>query len=388
MHDQSVASSGGLSGVRVLDFSRVLAGPYASMTLGDLGADVIKIESPRGDDTRSWLPPTDPQGLSTYFAAVNRNKRSVALDLSGPEGETARRLAETADVIIENFRPGTMARFGLSYEDVSRINPRIVYCSISGFGEGAGAELRGYDLLVQATGGLMSVTGTPEGAPTKAGTAVIDVIAGLQSATGVLAALHERERSGRGQRITIDLLSTGLAALANQSSAALLAEVVPGRLGNRHPSIAPYEDFPTAEGTLVIAVGNDSQFRALATTLGRPELADDPEFQTNELRVSHRARLVAELTEAMSSAGAEEWTERLTANGVPAGPVRTVPDAIRFADSLGLAPVQTLQDTGTKTIASPIRLSRTPVTYRTAPPRAPGTDPHIEWTTAPMAQKA
>lgn len=359
---------GALAGVRVADFSRVLAGPYATMTLADFGADVIKVEPPAGDDTRHWKPPVDSAGEATYFGSVNRNKRSVALDLATEAGRAeARRLAASADVVVENFRPGVMDRFGLSYDDVRAANPGVVYCSITGFGTGEGATLAGYDLLVQAVGGLMSITGEPEGEPSKAGVALVDVLCGQNAVAGILLALRDRDRTGVGQRVEVNLLQSLLSALTNQAASTLATGRAPRRLGNRHPSIAPYAVFPAADRDLVIAVGNDRQFRALAGLLGVPALADDPRYATNEARVAHRDLLHAELEAALAAASAGHWVGALTDAGVPAGLVNDVAEAIAFADSLGLEPVVELG--ASRTVANPIGLSEAAPDYRTPPPR-------------------
>src|SRR4051794_6649028 len=283
-----------LARLQILDFSRVLAGPLATMTLADLGAEVTKVERPgTGDDTRSWGPPHDEAGEATYFQAVNRNKRSIVLDLGDPgDLADARRFALESDVVVENFRPGVMAKLGLGYEELATARPELVYCSITGFGgSGAGAELPGYDLLVQALGGLMSVTGEPDGEPLKVGVALVDVIAGLYAAVGILAALEHRRESGEGQLVEVDLLSALLAGLVNQSSAYTVAGVVPGRMGIRHPSLAPYELLRGGGGGLVLAVGNDRQFRQLCEAVGEPALADDERFATNPARVENRDEL-------------------------------------------------------------------------------------------------
>lgn len=356
-----------LEGLLVADFSRVLAGPLTAMTLGDLGADVIKVESPAGDETRTWQPPTDDQGRSTYFLTVNRNKRSVVLDLKDPDDQKlARELARRADVLIENFKPGTMDRFGLGYEDVSARNPGIVYCSISGFGEAGGRDLPGYDPLVQALSGLMSVTGPAEGGGHKVGVALVDVIAGLNAATGILAALRARDRDRIGQRVSIDLLSTALAALANQGSSFLNTAVSPSRLGNVHPSIEPFSTFESADGSLMICAGNDAQFQKLATTIGAPSLIEDPRFRTNADRVANRDDLRAELESRLRLDSAEYWSGALGDAGVPAGPVNDVGAGFGLAESLGLEPVDEIE--GVRTARSPISLSATPAETRSAPP--------------------
>ena len=371
------ASPGALSPLRVLDFSRVLAGPFATMMLADLGAAVTKVERPGGgDETRSWGPPFDERGEATYFQAVNRNKGSVVIDLADEEGlAEARRLALAADVLVENFRPGVMARLGLGLDSLAAANPGLVYCSITGFGSGErGAELPGYDLLIQALGGLMSITGQPGGEPTKVGVALVDVLAGLFATVGILAALRHRDATGEGQLVEVDLFSSLLAALVNQGSAYTVAGVVPGRLGNRHPSIAPYELFPTAAGELVLAVGNDRQFAALCETLGAPELADRAEYAANPARVEHREALAAELTRLLAARPAAEWAELLTAARVPAGVVNDLAGAFALAASLGLDPTVSLPrpDGGTVELTrNPIRLAKTPPIYRSAPPELP-----------------
>lgn len=362
---------GPLDGIVVADFSRVLAGPYATMLLGDLGAEVIKVERPgHGDDTRAWGPPYTEQGQSTYFAGVNRNKAARAIDLRTEEGRAAARaLALSADVMVENFKPGALAKMGLGYDDLSQENPRLIYCSISGFGSGEGRDLPGYDLLVQAMGGLMSVTGPDPGQPTKAGVALVDVITGLHASVGILAALHHRDASGEGQHIEVNLLSSLLSALVNQSSAYVAGGVVPGILGNAHPSISPYEVYATADRPLVIAVGNDGQFTALAEVLGAPELAEAPDYATNPARVAHRIALKDRLETLLAHAGADEWQERLTGVGVPCGPINDLAQAFALAERLGLAPI--VEVDGVPTVANPIGFSASPVTYRSGPPALP-----------------
>ena len=361
------APVGVLSGIRVADFSRVLAGPYATMTLADFGADVIKVEPPAGDDTRHWRPPVDADGQATYFNSVNRGKRSIAVDLGTDEGRLqAQTLAASADVVVENFRPGVMARFGLDYDSVRAQNPGAVYCSITGFGAGEGAALAGYDLLVQAVGGLMSITGAPDGEPAKAGVALVDVLCGLNAVAGILLALRERDRTGAGQRVEVNLLHSLLSALTNQASSTLQTGAAPRRLGNAHPSIAPYAVFRAADRELVIAVGNDRQFAALCAVLGMPQLAADPRYATNADRVVHREQLAADLEHGLSTATAADWAQRLTVAGVPAGLVNDVAEAIDFAASLGLDPVVSLG--ATRTVSSPIGLSATPAAPHTPPP--------------------
>ena len=363
---------GPLAGVRVADFSRVLAGPYATMLLADFGADVIKVEPPSGDDTRGWLPPVDAAGRSTYFGGVNRNKRSVVLDLAYAAGlAEARRLAASADVVVENFRPGVMARFGLDYEGVRASNPGVVYCSITGFGTGDGATLAGYDLLVQAVGGLMSITGEPDGEPSKVGVALVDVLTGQNALAGILLALRDRDRIGTGQLVEVNLLQSLLSALTNQASSTLATGRAPRRMGNRHPSIAPYAVFRAADRELVIAVGNDKQFRALASVLGASGLAEDARFASNAERVAHRDELHEEIEAALAAASAAHWVEDLTRAGVPAGLVNDVAEAVTFAESLGLEAVVELGDTARpphRSIANPIGLDAARPRYRTPPP--------------------
>jgi crotonobetainyl-CoA:carnitine CoA-transferase CaiB-like acyl-CoA transferase len=365
-----------LGDVRILDFSRVLAGPFATMMLADLGAEVIKVERPgTGDETRSWGPPNDAHGNATYFQAVNRNKHSVALDLAADAGrQRALELAEQADVIVENFRPDVMDKLGLGYEALAAANPRLVYCSITGFGAGEGAQLPGYDLLVQAVGGLMSITGAPGGEPQKVGVAVVDVLAGLFASVGILAALRHRDATGEGQRLQVDLFSSLLAALVNQGSAYTVGGVVPGRMGNAHPSISPYELYATGDGEVVLAVGNERQFAALCTVLEAPELASDPRFDGNRNRVANRDALKAELLSRLARRPASEWVALLSAARVPAGVVNDVAGAFALAASLGMEPIVDVPAPDGSTVAltrNPIGLSRTPPTYRSAPPALP-----------------
>jgi crotonobetainyl-CoA:carnitine CoA-transferase CaiB-like acyl-CoA transferase len=365
-----------LPSLRVLDFSRVLAGPYATMILGDLGAEVTKIERPgAGDDTRAWGPPYDEAGNATYFLSVNRNKRSLVLDLRRPADlDKARELAGETDVLVENFRPGLMDELGLGYEQLKQDNPGLIYCSISGFGAQA-AHLPGYDLLVQALGGLMSITGPADGHPHKVGVALVDVLAGLFATIGILAAVTHRATSGEGQRVEVDLLSSLLSAMVNQSAAYTAAGVVPQRMGNRHPSIAPYEPLACADGELVVAVGNDRQFASLCSVLGAPELARDARFASNASRVAHRDQLIAVLERCLAERPASEWAAELTEARVPAGVVNDIAGAFRLAESLGLDPIVSLaREDGTEVRLprNPIRLSATSPAYRLAPPELAG----------------
>jgi crotonobetainyl-CoA:carnitine CoA-transferase CaiB-like acyl-CoA transferase len=322
-----------LEGIRVLDLSRVLAGPYCTMLLADLGADVVKVERPgEGDETRTWGPPY-AGGEAAYFLSVNRGKRSIAVDLGKPEGqEVVRRLARASDVVLENFRRGTAKRFGVAYDDLERDNPRLVYCSISGFGSREPAGRPGYDFVVQAESGLMAITGDDDGPPTKVGVAVVDVLTGYAAATSILAALTARAESGRGTQLEVSLLDAALSALVNVAAAALATGAEPRRFGNAHPNIVPYQTFEAADGVLAVAAANDGLFRRLCDVLGRPELAGDDRFRTNPLRVDHREELVPELQRVFASRPAAEWLEKLDAAGVPAGKVRGVLDALAAAE--------------------------------------------------------
>jgi crotonobetainyl-CoA:carnitine CoA-transferase CaiB-like acyl-CoA transferase len=357
---------GPLSGIVVADFSRVLAGPYATMLLADLGAEVIKVESPAGDDTRHWVPPMRDD-VGTYFLAINRNKRSIVLDLGDPEDKAvAHALATRADVFIHNFKPGGLDRFGLDYGSVAALNARSIYCSISGFGSAGGAALPGYDLLVQGMSGLMSLTGSPDGSPYRAGISVFDVMTGLHSAIGILAALHHRDVTGEGQQIETNLLSTALSALVNQTSAYVAGGVVPHRMGNSHLSLFPYEPLATGDGDLIVVAGNDSQFRKLVTALGSPGLADDNRFATVGKRNDNREELRPLLLERLASKSAQDWFAVLSDAGVPCGPINDVRGGVELADRLGLEPV--VLAGGIPTVRNPIRMSATPASYDLAPP--------------------
>jgi len=367
------ASIGPLADVQVLDFSRVLAGPFATMMLGDLGAEIIKVERPgSGDETRAWGPPYDSNGEATYFQALNRNKHSIALDLKDPQDlARAQKLATVADVLVENFRPGLLDGLGLGYDHLSARNASLIYCSITGFGRGEGAALTGYDLLVQALGGLMSITGAPDGEPQKVGVALVDVLAGLFASVGILAALRHRERTGRGQRVEVSLLAALLGALINQGSAFTIAGVVPRRMGNAHPSISPYELYRAADRELVVAVGNDRQFAALCQAISAPELARDRRFDTNAHRVENREALREALERLLVKRPALDWLERLGEARVPAGCVNDIAEAVALATRLGLDPVVEVGRDGggpVRLLRNPIELSETPVSYRTAPP--------------------
>jgi crotonobetainyl-CoA:carnitine CoA-transferase CaiB-like acyl-CoA transferase len=379
--------AGPLSGLLVADFSRVLAGPYCTMLLGDLGADVIKVESPAGDDTRNWVPPVTSDGVSTYYLAINRNKRSVALDLRQPADlAAARELARRADILVQNFKPGGLARFGLDYESVSAANPAVIYASISGFGAGGGKDLPGYDLMVQAMSGLMSLTGDPEGPPYRSGISLFDVMSGLHTAIGILAALHHRDATGRGQHVEASLLASALSGMVNQTSAQVAGRVVPFRMGNSHPSLYPYEPIPTGDGDLIVTAGNDAQFRRLCEVLGMPQLADDPRFARNENRTANRDQLRPLLAGRLATRPAADWFGELIAAGVPCGPINTVDRGIAFAERIGLEPVA-VSGSGpdaVPTIRHPLTFSVTPPRYDLPPPRL---DQHGEqiraWLAAP-----
>lgn len=375
---------GALAGVRVLDLSRVLAGPWAGQLLADLGADVVKVERPgAGDDTRAWGPPwlNDPEGNSTgesaYYLSANRNKRSVTIDIATAEGQDlVRRLAGKADVVLENFKVGGLTHYGLDYASLKAINPRLVYCSITGFGQtGPYASRAGYDFLIQGMGGLMSLTGRPDGTegagPIKVGVALTDIMTGLYATVAALAALKRREQSGEGQHIDLALLDVQIATLANQAANYLVGGIVPRRMGNAHPNIVPYQEFPTADGYMIVAVGNDGQFANLCKTLGKPEWASDERFVTNPQRVKHRSELIALIHGMTVRRTTDEWVAAMEAAGVPCGPINTL-DRV-FADPQVKARGTRIEMShplakAVALVANPIRLSESPVQYRCAPP--------------------
>jgi crotonobetainyl-CoA:carnitine CoA-transferase CaiB-like acyl-CoA transferase len=363
-------AAGPLAGILVADFSRILAGPYATMLLADMGADVIKVEGPAGDDTRTWINP-DRDGVSTYYLGINRGKRSIALDLRDEsDAEVARELARRADVLIENFKPGGLARYRLDYDTVRATNPGVIYSSITGFGAGKGSHVPGYDLMVQAMSGLMSLTGDPDGPPYRAGISVFDVMAGNHALIGILAALRHRDRSGEGQLVEVNLLSSALTGLVNHSSAYVAGGVVPYRMGNAHPSVFPYEPLPTKDDDIIIAAANDRQFRKLCEVLGIPEVADDPRFARNVDRTANREELRPLLVGRLALRGAVEWFDALVAVGVPCGPIQTIDGGFAMAERFGLDPVVEA-GTGERampTTRHPIRFSATPVGYRLPPP--------------------
>jgi crotonobetainyl-CoA:carnitine CoA-transferase CaiB-like acyl-CoA transferase len=361
---------GPLAGLLVADFSRILAGPYASMLLADLGAEVVKVESPTGDDTRTWVPPVRGE-RSTYYLAINRNKRSIALDFKDADDVAlAHELAARADIVIENFKPGGLTKFGLDYESVAGNNPAVVYASISGFGSTGGASLPGYDLIVQAISGLMSLTGDPDGEPYRAGISIFDVMSGMQATIGILAALRHRAATGDGQHVEVNLLSTALSGMVNQASAYVAGGVVPHRMGNSHPSLFPYEPLPTADGELIITAGNDGQFARLCKVLGVPELVDDPRFGRNQDRTANRDELRPLLVEKLKTRSRMDWFEELLAAGVACGPINTVDEGVAFAEKVGLDPVVMVGegDAAVPTVRNPITFSATPARYDLPPP--------------------
>ncbi|MGX0959086.1 crotonobetainyl-CoA:carnitine CoA-transferase CaiB-like acyl-CoA transferase [Pseudomonas viridiflava] len=375
---------GALSHIRVLDLSRVLAGPWAGQILADLGADVIKVERPVcGDDTRSWGPPflKDEAGQNTteaaYYLSANRNKQSVTIDFTRPEGQRlVRELVAKSDIVIENFKVGGLAAYGLDYASLKAVNPKLIYCSITGFGQtGPYAKRAGYDFMIQGLGGLMSLTGRPDGdeggGPVKVGVALTDILTGLYSTTAILAALAHRDQSGVGQYIDMALLDVQVACLANQAMNYLTTGIAPRRLGNAHPNIVPYQDFPAADGDFILTVGNDSQFRKFAEVAGQSQWATDPRFLTNKLRVANRGELIPLIRQATVFKTTAQWVDELEAAGVPCGPVNDLAqvfdDPQVLARGLALELPHALGGRVAQ-VASPIRLSETPVEYRRAPP--------------------
>jgi crotonobetainyl-CoA:carnitine CoA-transferase CaiB-like acyl-CoA transferase len=376
---------GALTGIRVLDLSRVLAGPWAAQLLGDLGAEVIKVERPgTGDDTRTWGPPfvRDGQGEPTtdaaYYLCTNRNKRSITVDMQTPEGQRLlQELAQRSDVVVENFKTGSLAQYGLDYATLSALNPRLVYCAITGFGQtGPYAQRAGYDFLIQGMGGLMSITGQPDGAPgagpMKVGVALTDILTGLYAANAIQAALHARARTGRGQYIDLALLDVGVACLGNQAMNYLHSGQAPQRMGNAHPNTVPYQDFPTADGHMILATGNDGQYARFCEAAGHPEWASDPRFVRNTGRLQHREALIALLRSATVQRSTAQWIALLEKAGVPCGPINSIADV--FADpqvrARGLQMAMPhAAGAEVALVANPIRMSDTPVQYREAPPQ-------------------
>ena len=383
----TTSNAGALAGIQVLDLSRVLAGPWCTQMLADLGADVVKVERPgAGDDTRHWGPPflKDAQGNDTnqasYFTACNRNKRSVTIDMATPEGQALiRQMAQQADVVVENFKVGGLRQYGLDHESLRALNPRLIYCSVTGFGQdGPYAERAGYDLMVQAMTGLMSVTGRadsePGGGPLRVGVAVIDLFTGLYASNAILAALHARQQTGEGQHIDMALLDVGMAVLANQAAGFLATGQAPGRMGNSHPSLAPYQDFPTLDGAMLLAIGNDGQFQRFCAAAGQPEWAQDARFATNTLRVQHRAALIPAMEAVTRTRSTADWIALLEDKAVPCGPINTIAQAFDDAQvkARGLR-VDLPRSAGdgiaqVSTVASPLRLARNPPVLRHAPP--------------------
>jgi crotonobetainyl-CoA:carnitine CoA-transferase CaiB-like acyl-CoA transferase len=373
-----------LAGIRVLDLTRVLAGPWCTQNLADLGAEVVKIERPgAGDDTRAWGPPylKDQDGNATseaaYYMSANRNKLSVTVDIATPRGaQVVRELAGQSDILVENFKVGGLKKYGLDYEALREINPRLIYCSVTGFGQdGPFAERPGYDFMIQGMGGLMSITGErdglPGGGPQKAGVAVTDIITGMYAAVGVLAALQERNRSGLGQHLDIALFDCHVAMLANQNSNFFTSGKAPRRAGNAHQNVVPYQVFATSDGHMIVATGNDSQYRAYCKAIGAPELAEDPRFLDNRGRVTHRDALIALLTDIMKTGKRDDWIAKLEAVGVPCGPINDIAQAFAHpqAQARGLRREIPHPLGGTApTTASPLRMSGSPVQYRRAPP--------------------
>ncbi|HZO73910.1 MAG TPA: CoA transferase [Ktedonobacteraceae bacterium] len=355
---------GPLDGLLVADFSRVLAGPYCTMLLGDLGATVIKVESPAGDDTRAWLPP-ERNGVATYYMAINRNKRSVTLDLKDPADlQLAHELSARADIFIQNFKPGGLKRFGLDYDSVRQRNAAIIYASISGFGTAGGASLPGYDLIVQAMSGLMSLTGDPDGPAYRSGISVFDVMTGMHTTIGILAALNHRNHTGEGQHVETSLFATALSGMVNQTTAYVAGGVVPVRMGNAHPSLFPYESLPTADLDMIITAGNNGQFSKLCEVLGLPELPHDPRFADTRDRTRNREELRPLLVERLRTKTASEWFHLLSAAGVPCGPINSVGGGVEFAREIGLNPVV---EVGTGSDAVP--MIRHPISFSLTPPR-------------------
>ena len=382
----SAAIRGPLDGLVVADLSRVLAGPYASMLLADLGATVIKVESAAGDDTRTWMPP-EKHGVATYYLSINRNKQSGVLDFSDPADiELVHELFRRADVVIENFKPGGLEKFRLDYATAHAINPALIYLSISGFGTAEGARLPGYDLVVQAVSGLMSLTGEPDGPPYRAGIAMFDVMTGMHGTIGVLAALNQRRETGEGQHIEVNLLSSAMSGLVNHTAAYTATGVVPTRMGNAHPSVYPYQPFPTKDRDVIIAAANDRQFRALCGVLGIDELADDDRFRLNADRTANRGELHPVLLAKLAEWSADDLFIALNEVGVPCGPINSIAEGVALAEQLGLHPRVTLGegDRAVDLVRNPISFSAAAPTYHAPPPElGEHTDAIREWLSKP-----
>ena len=388
IHSQPDASrvtkrpNGPLDGVRVLDMSRILAGPTCTQLLGDYGADIIKVERPgAGDDTRQWGPPfvQDAQGKATkesaYYLSANRNKRSIAIDIATQDGANViRDLAQHADILVENYKVGGLKKYGLDYKTLSQINPKLVYCSISGFGQtGPNAHLPGYDIMAQGFGGIMSLTGEPEGEPVKVGVGIADVMCGMYATTAILAALRHRDQTGEGQHIDIGLVDAQIAWLVNEGTNYLTSGTEPVRRGNQHPNIAPYQTFETCDGHLIVAVGNDGQFRQFCQIIGQMALADEPKFATNIARLNNRAELIKLLIPIIKTHEKADLLARMQEKGVPGGPINTLPEVFASdqvkAREMKISVSHTSSGTGTvDLIGNPVKFSHTPVTYRYGPP--------------------
>jgi crotonobetainyl-CoA:carnitine CoA-transferase CaiB-like acyl-CoA transferase len=368
------SATGPLAGIVIADFGRVLAGPYCTMLLADLGATVLKVESLAGDETRSWMPPV-VDGESTYYMSVNRNKHSIALDFRNEADlAVAKDLAASCDVVVENFKPGGLASFGLDYESVRAINPQVIYASITGFGTAGGVDLPGYDLLVQGAAGLMSLQGRPDTEPFRAGVAVFDVFTGLHACVGILAALRHLSVTGEGQLIELNLMSSALSSMVNQTGAYALAGVTPTRLGNEHPSIYPYAPFPTSDGDIILAIGNDNQYKHYVSVIGAPELALDERFDSNRNRSRNRNELRPLLEAIMVTKSTSEWFDLMRAAGLPSAPINSIKQGMEFAQSLGLEPIVTVGhgDATQPGVRNPVTYSASPVTYDFMPPSLDG----------------
>lgn len=360
--------AGPLSGLLVADLSRVLAGPYSTQILGDLGAEIIKVESPLGDETRTWRPPQH-EGVSTYYLGINRNKRDITLDFGDEEDlKLTKELTRRADIVIENFKPGGLKKFGLDYDSVKAENPNVIYASISGFGTAEGATLPGYDLIVQAASGLMSLTGDPEGVPYRSGVSVFDIMTGMQATVGILAALNHRNQTGQGQHIEVNLMLTALAAMANHSSTYIAGGEIPFRMGNSHPSLFPYEPLPAKDGDIIIVAANNNQFAKLCQVLGLEQLIEDERFAESLDRNVNRAVLREYLVAALSHKSIQEWFKLLTSAGVACGPINTIKEGVELAQELGLDPVIEVGSQKIPMIRNAITFSQTPASYRLPPP--------------------
>jgi len=378
---------GPLSGLLVADLSRVLAGPFSTQILADMGAEVIKVESPLGDETRTWRPP-ERDGVSTYYLGINRNKRDVVLNFGDEQDlALAKELVNRADIVIENFKPGGLNKFGLDYDSVSSSNPGVIYASISGFGTKEGASLPGYDLIVQAASGLMSLTGDPDGPGYRSGVSVFDIMTGMQATVGILAALNHRNNTGEGQHIEVNLMLTALASMANHSSTYIAGGEVPFRMGNSHPSLFPYEPLPAKDGEIIIVAANNAQFAKLCEVLGLEQLVEDPRFKETRDRNVNRAELREYLVTALREKTIQEWFKLLTAEGVACGPINTIQGGVELAKDLGLDPVVEVGEDKIPMIRNAIIFSKTPAQYKISPP-ALGADSEAirKWLETPIEE--